>query len=150
VGSSYLLSDLLAAVLCAQLEARDAVQAARRRVWERYDTTLRPWAESRGVRAPYVPAHCTQPYHMYYLLMPSLEQRQELIARFRKRGILCVFHYLPLHLSEMGRRFGSTSQRCPVSKDVSDRLLRLPFYSTLAKDDQDEVIGTLMEEYDRL
>jgi dTDP-4-amino-4,6-dideoxygalactose transaminase len=150
VGSSYVLSDLLAAVLYAQLEARDAIQAARRRIWELYETTLAPWAPSRGIRGPCVPGHCRQSYHMYYLLMPSLERRQELIQRLRRRGILTAFHYLPLHLSGMGRRFGGASGQCPVTEDVSDRLLRLPFYNTLAQADQEEVIGALMEEYDRL
>jgi dTDP-4-amino-4,6-dideoxygalactose transaminase len=150
VGSSYVLSDLLAAVLYAQLEARDTIQGARKRIWERYEATLTPWGASRGIRGPCVPGHCSQSYHMYYLLLPSLERRQELIERLRRRGILSVFHYLPLHLSGMGRRFGGAPGQCPVTEDVSDRLLRLPFYNTLSQSDQDDVIGALVEEYDRL
>lgn len=150
VGSSYLPSDLNAAVLCAQLEACAAVQGARRRIWQRYDDALRPWAVRRGVRAPVVPAHCGQPFHMYYLLLPSLDQRQALIGRLRERGIQCVFHYLPLHLSEMGRRFGGAPGQCPVTEEVSDRLLRLPFFIALTEHEQDEVIGAVMEEFDRI
>src|SRR5215216_1362415 len=106
IGSSYLPSDILAAFLYAQLQARETVQAKRRRVWELYQAELRYWADERGVRLPVVPAHCAQPYHMFYLLLPSLEKRQALIDHLKSRGILSVFHYLPLHLSDMGRRFG--------------------------------------------
>lgn len=148
VGSSYLPSDLLAAVLCAQLEARDAVQERRRRLWERYDAALRSWAAAQGIQPPVVPAHCGQAYHMYYLLLPSLELRQALIGRLRERGILSVFHYLPLHLSEMGRRWGGVPGQCPVTEVLSDRLLRLPFYNSLTDGEQDEVIGAVIKEYD--
>jgi dTDP-4-amino-4,6-dideoxygalactose transaminase len=68
---------------------------------------------------------------MYYLLLPSLAKRQALITHLRERGILSVFHYLPLHLSAMGRQFGGQPGQCPVTEVVSDRLLRLPFYNTL-------------------
>ncbi len=149
LGSSYLPSDLLAAVLCAQLEARDGIQDARRRVWRRYDDALRAWAAVRGIQPPTVPLHCDQAYHMYYLLLPSLERRQTLIARRRDRGILSVFHYLPLHLSDMGRRFGGVPGQCPVTEAVSDRLLRLPFFTALTERDQDDVISTLIQEFDR-
>ena len=80
---------------------------------------------------------------MFYLLMPSLEARQELMARLKSKGILSVFHYLPLHLSEMGRRFGGRQGQCPVTESVSDRLLRLPFYTRLSESDQDLVIETI-------
>jgi dTDP-4-amino-4,6-dideoxygalactose transaminase len=148
VGSSFLPSDLLAAVLCAQLEAREVIQTTRRRIWERYDAALRPWAASRGITAPVVPGHCGQAYHMYYLLLPTLDRRQALIGRLRERGIVTVFHYLPLHLSDMGRRFGGVQGQCPVAEDVSNRLLRLPFYNTLTDADQDEVVAAIVEEYD--
>jgi dTDP-4-amino-4,6-dideoxygalactose transaminase len=87
---------------------------------------------------------------MYFLLLPTLERRQAIIERLRNLGILTVFHYLPLHLSDMGRRFGGTLGQCPVTEDVSDRLLRLPFYNTLTDAEQDEVIHAIIEEYDRL
>ena len=80
---------------------------------------------------------------MFYLLMPSLDARQGLMAALRAKGILSVFHYLPLHLSEMGRRFGGQPGQCPVTEDVSDRLLRLPFYNRLSESDQDLVIDTI-------
>jgi dTDP-4-amino-4,6-dideoxygalactose transaminase len=139
-GSSYVPSDILAAYLFAQLEAGEQVQARRRRVWELYATTLRAWAAGRGIGLPFVPAHCAQPYHMFYVLLPSLEERQALIAHLKAQGILSVFHYLPLHLSEMGRRFGGKPGDCPVTEDVSDRLLRLPFYNDLSESDQARVV----------
>ena len=145
LGSSYLPSDILAAFLYAQLEARDQIQAKRRRVWEYYYEHLKSWAQDQGVRLPIVPAHCEQPYHMFYLLIPSLEQRQALIAHLKTHGILGVFHYLPLHLSEMGRRFGGNEGDCPVTEDVSDRLLRLPFYNELTEDDQASVVDAITD-----
>jgi dTDP-4-amino-4,6-dideoxygalactose transaminase len=143
VGSSYLPSDLLAAFLLAQLEAADSIQAQRRRVWTIYATQLRDWAERNDVRLPIVPPHCEQPFHLFYLLLPGLEERQRLIEHLRDAGILAVFHYLPLHLSPMGRRFGGHEGDCPVTEAVSDRLLRLPFYNSLSETDQELVIDTV-------
>jgi len=143
IGSSSLPSDLLAAFLYAQLEERERIQAERRRVWEFYDRTLGDWADRQGVRRPVVPAHCVQPYHLYYLLMPSLEARQALIARLKAQGILAVFHYQPLHLSEMGQQFGGKPGDCPVTESVADRLVRLPFYTDLTEADQTCVVDTI-------
>ena len=139
-GSSYVPSDILAAYLFAQLEAAEQVQARRRRVWDLYATTLRAWAAERGIGLPFVPPHCAQPYHMFYVLLPSLDERQALIAHLKAQGILSVFHYLPLHLSEMGRRFGGKPGDCPVTEGISDRLLRLPFYNDLSESDQARVV----------
>jgi dTDP-4-amino-4,6-dideoxygalactose transaminase len=143
LGSSYLPSDILAAYLYAQLEARNQIQARRRRIWEYYDRHLADWAQDLGVRLPVVPIHCEQPYHMFYLLMPSLERRQALIRHLRAKGILAVFHYLPLHLSEMGRQLGGKEGDCPVTEEVSERLLRLPFYNDLTEEDQARVVATI-------
>ncbi len=144
VGSSYLPSDILAAFLFAQLEARDEIQNKRRQIWEYYAENLKEWAEESDVRLPIVPEHCEQSYHMFYLLLPSLEIRQALIGHLKKSRILSVFHYLPLHLSDMGRRFGGKEGDCPVTESVSDRLLRLPFYNDLSKEDQDRVIAEII------
>src|SRR5262245_15857658 len=88
LGSSYLPSDLLAAFLYAQLESRELIQAKRRRIWEYYAAHLQAWADNHDVRLPVIPSHCDQPYHMFYLLLPSLEQRQALIAHLKARGVL--------------------------------------------------------------
>lgn len=133
VGSSYLPSDILAAFLYAQLEAREQIQARRQAIWEYYEAHLGDWATAHDVRLPVMPAHCEQPYHMFYLLLPTLAQRQRLIEHLKAQGILSVFHYLPLHLSDMGRQFGGRPGDCPVTEDVSDRLLRLPFYNDLTE-----------------
>lgn len=144
-GSSYVPSEILAAFLYAQLEARDTIQAKRRRIWERYAEELRTWAERVGAVLPTVPADCEQAYHMFYVLMPSLDARTRLIAHLRARGILSVFHYVPLHLSPMGRRFGGAAGDCPVTEDVSARLVRLPFYTELATEEQAEVCELITE-----
>lgn len=140
VGSSYLPSDLLAAVLLAQLERREHIQATRRRIWERYLTELAGWAERAGVRLPVVPAHCEQTYHLFYLIFPSLQEREAWQARARAAGVGTAFHYQPLHLSPMGRRFGGQPGDCPVTEQVSDRLVRLPLFNDLSDADVDRVI----------
>ncbi len=143
VGSSYLPSELLAAFLLAQLEAREAIQARRREVWETYQAGLAGWARRQGVRQPYIPAECEQPYHMYYLLLPTLDDRTRFIQHLRGHGIQAVFHYLPLHLSDMGRQFGGQAGQCPVTEDISDRLVRLPFYNALTGADQETVLAAI-------
>lgn len=143
IGSSYLPSDLLAAFLLAQLEAREQIQAARQRIWTNYFEQLNDWARDRGVRLPVVPSHCEQTYHIFYLLMPSLEHRQALIDHLRQAEILSVFHYLPLHLSDMGRRFGGHEGDCPVTEGVSDQLIRLPLYYSLSDADQSIIIEAI-------
>ena len=143
IGSSYLPSDILAAFLYAQLEARDQIQTKRRHIWQIYDEGLRHWSEANGVRMPIIPAHCEQSYHMFYLLLPSLEHRQGLINHLKAQGILSVFHYLPLHLSDMGLKFGGQPGDCPVTEDISDRLVRLPFFNDLNGADQERVCAAV-------
>lgn len=145
VGSSYLLSDLLAAFLFAQLEHRDEIQNKRRTVWEYYHAHLNAWAEEHRVQLPVIPAYCDQAYHMFYMLLPSLEYRQALIAHLKACGITSVFHYLPLHTSDMGQRFGGKPGDCPVTEDISDRLLRLPFYNGLTQADQARVVEAIQQ-----
>ncbi len=142
-GSSYLPSDILGAFLYAQLEAREMIQSRRKRIWEHYHEHLKGWADDFRVQVPFVPAHCEHPYHMYFLLLPSLEKRQALIAYLNAREVNSVFHYVPLHLSVMGRRFGGKKGDCPVTEDVSDRLLRLPFHNDLTEADQARVIDAI-------
>jgi dTDP-4-amino-4,6-dideoxygalactose transaminase len=145
LGSSYLPSDVLAAFLFAQLEHRAQIQSSRRRIWEYYLKRLEEWAGRNGVRLPFVPEHCEQSWHMFYLLMPSFEARQALIAHLKMREILSVFHYLPLHLSEMGRRWGGKEGDCPVTERVSDCVVRLPFYNELSETDQDCIVSAVCE-----
>lgn len=143
LGSSYLPSDILAALLFSQLEARDEIQLRRQQIWQVYYAGLRQWAEQQGVGLPFTPTYCDQAYHMFYLLLPSLEDRQALISHLRSHGILAVFHYLPLHLSEFGRQWGGKEGDCPVTEDVSARLLRLPFFYSLADSEQARIVDSI-------
>ena len=144
IGSSYLPSDVLAAFLFAQLEQRERIQSQRQHVWKYYAETLVAWAKQNDIRLPFVPTHCDQPHHMFYLLMPSPDARQALIRHLRVNDILAVFHYLPLHLSEMGRRWGGKPGDCPVAESISDRLLRLPFYTQLSDVDLSRIVSALL------
>jgi dTDP-4-amino-4,6-dideoxygalactose transaminase len=145
LGSSYLPADLLAAFLLGQLEARERIQAARRRIWERYRQELAGWAADSGVSLPLVPPGCEQPSHIFYLLLPSLAARQALIAHLARRRILAVFHYVPLHLSEYGRKLAARANDCPVAAGVSDRLVRLPLFYDLTAEAQSRVIAAVLE-----
>jgi dTDP-4-amino-4,6-dideoxygalactose transaminase len=144
-GSSYVLSDCLAAFLYAQLERRQRIQAIRERIWMRYAAALPRWAATHGITLPHVPEHCAQSYHMFYLLMPSLADRQVFIEHLASRGILAVFHYVPLHLSPMGLSLGGRAGLCPTAESVADRIVRLPFYYGLTDDEQEQVISAVLE-----
>lgn len=147
VGSSYVMSDVLAAFLYGQLEQWQSIQAKRKAIWERYDEALGEWAEARGVRRPIIPDHCEQAYHMYYLLMPSLEARTDFIAQLKAQGIHAVFHYLPLNKSAYALQMADSGWKktgCPVTEDVSDRLVRLPFYTSITNRDQAKVIKAVL------
>jgi dTDP-4-amino-4,6-dideoxygalactose transaminase len=143
--SSYVPSDVLAAFLLAQLDARAQVQARRRAIWERYAERLGDWARANGATLPTIPAHCESSYLIFHLLLPSQVARDALIAHLRDRGILAVFHYLPLHLSPMGRKWGYAQGDFPVTEDASTRLLRLPLYHGLSEAEQGEVIAAVRE-----
>jgi dTDP-4-amino-4,6-dideoxygalactose transaminase len=142
VGSSHLPSDVLAAFLWAQLEAAETIQQRRTRIWQRYADTLAEWASREGVQMPQVPPHCEQPGHLFYLVMPSPDDRDGVIAHLRERGISSVFHYLPLHSSPMARRWPLRAP-CPVAERASSCLVRLPFFTSLDAGAQDRVVDAL-------
>jgi dTDP-4-amino-4,6-dideoxygalactose transaminase len=145
IGSSYIPSDLLGAMLLGQLERRDFIQTRRRAIWDRYHTELSAWASEQGVRRPTIPIDVEQSYHLYYLLLPSLNDRTRFIEHLRDRGILSVFHYVPLHTSPMGRTFGGREGDCTVAEDLADRLVRLPLFVELSDQDQSTVIDAVTE-----
>lgn len=145
VGSSYVVSDVLAAFLYGQLEQWERIQARRKQIWEYYYLHLSDWADEQGVKLPTVPAHVEQAYHMFYIVLPSLDHRQNLIEHLKARQMSAVFHYQPLHLSVMGRQFGGQPGDCPVTEDISDRLLRLPFFNDLTPADQARVVSAVRE-----
>jgi dTDP-4-amino-4,6-dideoxygalactose transaminase len=143
LGSSYLPADLLAAFLLAQLEEAASIQARRRILWHGYRNRLAGWVERVGAKLPYIPADRDSSYHLFHLILPTPEKRDALMNGLKSRGILAVFHYLPLHLSPMGRRWGYKEGDFPVTEDLSARLLRLPFYSSLGAEDQERVCGEI-------
>ena len=145
IGSSYLPSDILAAFLFAQLEKRTNIQSHRKKIWDTYQVGLKDWATHHQVQLPYIPAYCEQAYHMFYMLLPTIALRQAFITHLKGRGIMSVFHYLPLHLSDMGVRFGGKLGDCPVTERVSDQLVRLPFHNALTEDEQMHVIEAVLE-----
>jgi dTDP-4-amino-4,6-dideoxygalactose transaminase len=97
------------------------------------------------VQLPTVPIECEQPYHLFYMLLPTLETRQRLIAHLKSCGIASAFHYLPLNTSEQGQRVGGRTGQCPVAESASERLLRLPFYNSLDTDDLGRVVSAVQD-----
>jgi dTDP-4-amino-4,6-dideoxygalactose transaminase len=147
VGSSYLPSDMLAGFLYAQLEAKDHIQEHRERIWQYYYTHLKDWAQDNGVKLPAVPKHCEQPYHMFYMILPSCEDRQAFITHLKSNGIHSVFHYLPLHLSPLGIQLSGRKADCPVTESISDRLVRLPFYNELTEKQMGNIVEAVYDFY---
>jgi dTDP-4-amino-4,6-dideoxygalactose transaminase len=143
LGSSYLPSELLAGLLCAQLEHREQIQERRRHLWERYAEALIDWASARGVTLPHLPPNREQSHHMFYVLVGSEAFRDALFAHLKSRGMLAVSHYIPLHMSAMGRKWGGRAGDCPVAERVADLVVRLPFFTNMTDDEQDEVIAAL-------
>lgn len=140
IGSSYLLSDILAAFLYAQLENRERIVRSLRRVWEFYHLHFIEWADENGVRLPTVPPHCNPSFHLYYIILPSTEHRCRLMEYLSEYNINTAFHYLPLHLSQMGQKWGYKANDYPVTENVSGRLLRLPFYKDLSQQEQEQIV----------
>jgi dTDP-4-amino-4,6-dideoxygalactose transaminase len=127
VGSSFLPGELVAAFLFGQLEQIEAIQKDRMESWSAYDLALRAF-HARGLRTPIVPPACEANFHLYYVLLPNPDLRQELITRMKADGISTPFHYVPLHSSPAGLRFARTSGSLRHTEDLSARLVRLPLY----------------------
>ncbi len=140
LGSSFVLSDLLAAYLLAQLEIRDQIQSARKKIWQHYQAEVATWAEKQGASLPHIPSECDPAWHLFYLLMSNLQAREDLRVHLRDRGILAVTHYVPLHSSPFGRNWGAAADSCPVTNHTADTLLRLPFYNSMTSLEQEKVI----------
>ncbi len=146
-GSSYLPSDLNAAYLWAQLCEADRINESRLAVWKAYDDAFRPLAEDGEGRidVPHIPAECVHNAHMYYLKLRDLADRTAFIAHMKERGVSCVFHYVPLHSSPAGERFGRMAGKDEYTTRESDRLVRLPMYYGMADADRDRVIEAAMD-----
>lgn len=143
VGSSFLPSDLLAAHLLAQLQEKEFIEQRRKAIWDRYYEELAGWARTVCAVLPHVPSDRSQAFHMFHMLMPDCETRNSLIDGLKARGIQATFHYLPLHLSPMGRRFGYAIGDCPVTENICDRLVRLPFFTGMTIEEQDQVVAAV-------
>jgi dTDP-4-amino-4,6-dideoxygalactose transaminase len=143
LGSSFGLSDILAAFLTAQLEQADLIRSRRRQLHEQYRAALAPMAERLGLELPYEPATATPADHMFYVLLASAASRSQVIESMRRDGVNPTFHYVPLHSSPAGIRFADCESACPVTDDISARLLRLPFYNDMTADDVERVVSSL-------
>lgn len=144
IGSSYLPGELIAAFLWAQLEDASRITTQRILLWERYHDAFEELEQCGLVVRPLVPEDREHNGHMYYLLLPDLDMRTRFIAELRKRDILSVFHYVPLHNSPAGLRFGRAAGRLLHTEAVSDRLVRLPMFNDLG-DRQETVIEAIVE-----
>jgi len=140
VGSSWVLSDLLAAILDGQLERFDEIQAKRHAVWSRYAADLAPWASEHGVRLPEIPSEAEHTAHLFHLRFRDLENRSRFIAHMASAGVSAVFHYQPLHLSDVGRRFGGLEGQHPVTENAGDTLVRLPLFESLTSEQVERVV----------
>ena len=145
IGSSFLPSDILAAILLSHLEESQIIQRKRKEIWDNYNYVLRGWAHDNKVLQPFIPDHCEQSYHMYYLLFPNLDNRQAFIRHLKDQGVHSVFHYVPLHTSEMGKKYGYINGSLPVTEDISNRLVRLPMYFDLSPTDLEEINQAVMD-----
>ena len=142
IGSSFGMSDILAGYLLGQLEAREIILKKRRRVFERYEELLAPHAAEHGFTTPVIPAGREAAYHMFYVLLPDRETRDRVLAAMHAGGIRATFHYVPLHSSRGGRRYAARPTECPVTDDISGRLLRLPFHNAMEEETMDRVVAT--------
>jgi len=145
VGSSFLPSDILAAILLSHLEESQSIQRKRKEIWDTYDSVLKEWAQNNKVIQPFVPDYCEQSYHMYYLLLPNLDTRQKFIQHLKNNGVHSVFHYVPLHTSEMGKKYGYIEGSLPVTEDISNCLVRLPMYFDLTHKDLEKINQVVIE-----
>jgi dTDP-4-amino-4,6-dideoxygalactose transaminase len=150
IGSSFLPGEVTAAFLVAQMEAATEITDRRLALWDRYHRWAERHEAAGTLRRPVVPDHCAHNAHMYYLLLPSLVSRTAFIAAMKERGVGTVFHYIPLHSSPAGQRFGrSHAPSLPVTDDIADRLVRMPMWAGL-EEHMDEVLQAADQVLDAL
>ena len=145
VGSSFLPPDTMAALLESQMAKREWIQARRRAIFEHYTEAFTPLAHEGRLSVPVIPSYVGSNHHIYHVQMENESTRNRALAFFRERGIGTTFHYLPLHLSPMGRAMGYAEGDLPVTESASGRLLRLPIYPSLTEAQQVTVIGAMKE-----
>jgi len=145
VGSSYVPSEIVCAFLYAQLEMMDAIAERRKNIYQQYRMLLKPLEVQGLLRLPHIPEDCSSNYHMFYILLPDMETRDALMAYLKQHGILAVFHFIPLHSSPMGKKFGYADGDLPITEELSGRLLRLPFYYEMTEEEQVYVVKRITE-----
>lgn len=144
IGSSYLPSELVGAFLFAQLEASIRIIGARKRLFDRYLIGLQPLADKGLLRLPYIREGNDSNGHIFYIITENLETRTRLIDHLQKKGIHAVFHYVPLHSSPAGKRFARSVGSMSITKELSDRVLRLPLYFEMTDSDLDRVVAEIL------
>jgi dTDP-4-amino-4,6-dideoxygalactose transaminase len=150
VGSSFLLSELNAAFLWAQLEEAGDIKRRRLEIWNAYHAGLAELEERGALRRPIVPDHCAHNAHMYYVILPEAQVREAFIEGLAANGVYAVFHYVPLHESEAGRQFGRAHGSLETTSSMSARLVRLPLWVGMTGDQIDHVVTTVSEVLERL
>ena len=143
IGSSYLPSEIVCAFLYAQLEMMDAISDRRREIHDYYYAGLSPLADEHLLRLPVTPEGCSTNYHLFFILLPDRDTRNGLLTHLKETGIRATFHYVPLHSSPMGRKFGYKESDLPLTEDLSARLLRLPFFNDLTEPEQSRVVDQI-------
>jgi dTDP-4-amino-4,6-dideoxygalactose transaminase len=144
-GSSYVMSDTLAAMLTTQLLDYQHIQNMRKTIWSKYNESLTDWAKENGFSMPMVPMDREQSFHMFYFLAPNLDERQGFIKRLKDSDIGAVFHYVPLHDAPAALSFSKREFHCPITNDISDRLVRLPFFTGMSIEEQHRVIEVIID-----
>jgi dTDP-4-amino-4,6-dideoxygalactose transaminase len=145
IGSSYVPSEICSAFLWGQLEQLDLIAQRRRAIYERYRDGLAQMEQEGLLRLPRIPENCRTNFHMFYVLFPNEGLRNAMIEHLRKKGVLAVFHYVPLHTAPMGKKLGYKEGDLPITEDLSSRLLRLPCYHELGEDNQLSVIEEVVK-----
>jgi dTDP-4-amino-4,6-dideoxygalactose transaminase len=137
------MSDLLSGFLYAQLENMDQINRQRNDIWHFYHQALVPLANDGRLRLPFIPPACDSNSHLFYIILQNEATRDALMGYLKDHQIHAVFHYVPLHTSEVGRSMGYRPGQLPVTESMSSRLLRLPFYYELTREDQERIVDCI-------
>ena len=145
IGSSYLISEILAAHLFAQFEKMQEIQNLRKNIFYRYYNALLEYEKKEKIQLPFIPPDCQQNYHMFYILFKTQEIRDRIMKQLKALGILAIFHYVPLHVSDMGKKWGYKEGDFPITERCANTILRLPFYAGLTEQEQNYILEKLQE-----
>lgn len=150
IGSSFLPGELIAAFLWAQLEDAEAITDTRKACWARYHHVLEPLEKAGFLQRPSIPPHCEHNAHLYYIIVPTAEDRRIILEEFRNNGVNALFHYVPLHSSPGGKRFGRAVGDLRTTDSISERLIRLPLWTGLSAEEQSRVLEVLWRGFARM